>query len=1287
MYYLKKQVNAEKNGARHYLRSLKKLAVGFMFLAGMLMSQTAHATLVCNGTPNSPLNVAVDPACEAVITTDMVLEDPGSAPGPKLLEARDMNNNLIASGMDQVVVPGTYLGQVISITVIDINTNNQCTGYMLIMDNLPPEFLDCNIIDVDASCNANTHPDAIGYPNVIDNCSPVTLTWFDQMVGPDCNIAPPYIGFITRTWTATDASGNSAQCVQTINLLRATLGDVVIPANTTVSCDNPLTDPLFTGMPTINGNPIMTGGYCEISATFSDNIVYTCLPAIHSYQIVRTWTVVENCAPGGVMSFQQVITVADDAAPVVSCPPEIIANTDPAVCSGTVQFPVPTVSDNCSTDDDLTWQITTTFGGFGFGPHVDVPAGMHDVSYVAIDECGNISASCHSVLKVLDLDPPTAICDEFTVVSIPSTGLAVVPAANLDDGSYDNCMNITFTGTLDGGVTYSEYLYFDCDDVGQQIMVTVRVEEVGNPAAYNECDVIVTVDDKLPPVITCPPDQVIDCQDDYWDLSIYGYPTVTDNCGYTLTSDSLIDLTQCGTGIIKRTFTAIDASGNGATCMQTLDVENLTPFDGSTIGWPADYEIDNACIEADQLDPDDLPAPFNYPVLPSENCALLAYNYTDQIFHISYPACYKIIRTWSVMDWCVFDPDTPNSPGIWTHTQIIKANDYIMPELTVPADTTFGVDLNCEYGYVHLPLATATDCATNVSITNDSPYADSNGANASGHYPLGTTTVTYTAVDGCGNAKSASVEITVIDDTYPTVICDSGISTDVAEMGGGQIFVMVPADIFIAHTSDNCTDLEDLQIFIGIADGDISSPPNTTELQFFCEDVGSYMVEIWVVDEAGNADFCITNLNIQDNFELCPDLLMHSIAGLIETESGTAPGDVEVSISSPAASPMDVQTGSTFHFNDLTAGGDYSVVATFDAEAGNGVTTYDMVLITRHILGVSPLDSPYKIIAADVNGSGSVTTLDLVYIQKVILNVLDEFPNVPAWRFVDADWQFTDPQNPFYDNFPEVLNFNNLDGDELDANFMAIKVGDVNLTAANADNPDLQENTSRSPLHFDLLDEYVEPGTNFTIDFLSNSFQSIAAFQFTMQFDPNDVTLEGIEACALPNLGVSNFGTQNLVDGYITGSWYYHQGVQLRNGVCLFSFTISTETGGYLSDLIQFTGAPTDLVAYRENGTPMDIVLQFIEIPGQEVILYQNKPNPFSSTTEISFYLPKNEKGKLTVYDMTGKVVMLEEKTFNAGLNNVVVSSSVLRERGMYYYQLETPSFTGVKKMMYSGGK
>jgi len=70
-----------------------------------------------------------------------------------------------------------------------------------------------------------------------------------------------------------------------------------------------------------------------------------------------------------------------------------------------------------------------------------------------------------------------------------------------------------------------------------------------------------------------------------------------------------------------------------------------------------------------------------------------------------------------------------------------------------------------------------------------------------------------------------------------------------------------------------------------------------------------------------------------------------------------------------------------------------------------GVTTVDLSIIRRHILNITPLDSPYKLLAADVNGSDTVTTLDISLIRKMILGSIDTFP-AGTWRFVPADHVF-----------------------------------------------------------------------------------------------------------------------------------------------------------------------------------------------------------------------------------------------------------------------------------------
>ena len=130
-------------------------------------------------------------------------------------------------------------------------------------------------------------------------------------------------------------------------------------------------------------------------------------------------------------------------------------------------------------------------------------------------------------------------------------------------------------------------------------------------------------------------------------------------------------------------------------------------------------------------------------------------------------------------------------------------------------------------------------------------------------------------------------------------------------------------------------------------------------------------------------------------------------------------------------------------------GGNYSIKAkkNNDVNKANGVTTLDLALIQSHILGKSIFNSPYKIIAADVNGDGKITTLDLVYIKRLILGVDTTFTNSSTketrlWAFVDSSYTFADGSNPF--PFKESISFTGLNANQISKTFIGCKLGDVN---------------------------------------------------------------------------------------------------------------------------------------------------------------------------------------------------------------------------------------------------
>ena len=152
-----------------------------------------------------------------------------------------------------------------------------------------------------------------------------------------------------------------------------------------------------------------------------------------------------------------------------------------------------------------------------------------------------------------------------------------------------------------------------------------------------------------------------------------------------------------------------------------------------------------------------------------------------------------------------------------------------------------------------------------------------------------------------------------------------------------------------------------------LATDTLPGPPSSTELIFDCDQIGMHEVNLWVTDEVGNSDYCTTVVEIQNNMGACGDPNMGSIEGEVETEMGDEVEDVTVNVMGSNAFPNTTGFNGSFAFPSVPLGGDYTVMPKKDMEHLNGVTTFDMVLMGRHILGMEELDTPYKIIAADIN--------------------------------------------------------------------------------------------------------------------------------------------------------------------------------------------------------------------------------------------------------------------------------------------------------------------------------
>jgi hypothetical protein len=1025
------------------------------------------------------------------------------------------------------------------------------------------------------------------------------------------------------------------------------------------------------------------------------------------------------------------------------------------ICKGTVVIPALTIlGDDCSGLNPAgyvtqLWTLgagtllQTVPGNGGTFTNVELIAdnpfnnnnAQYTVRHVFTDACGNQS-DCIYDITVVDKVPPVPVCDEITELALTNNGASgegcsTLPASDLDDGSYDNCGDVYFYAAKMNPFLTPPYFYqyypeleFCCDEVGDNMVIVLVLDFdpttvpgatlpdgsiflfPGNPifeGSFNTCMVTVGVTDKIPPVtLFCPQGQTITCdtylnnyaagveQGDYSVLNGFGSPQFYDNCNFDLTSNVNVNINNCSEGTITRSWTASDANGQ-ATCTQVIQVTHVSDW---VVEFPAD--VTAVCTNGQLPDTGE-------PEIFFDECELIGVSHSDQVFTVVPDACYKIVRTWNVINWCIYEdfgadvydevaecdmpfpkPDwdgdgdsdcrtyrdgynntgLPGTPdGYISYKQTIKVMDNEDPTFTVDPIDGCIVDTDCDTD-ITLPYPNITDdCSLtyDVDITGDfGTFNNITGAVTVPNVGVGEYEVTYAVTDNCGNTGYLTITVVVEDCKKPTPLCDNGLVVEIMQTG----MVEVCAEAFDEGSFDNCGPIAHFSY----------SPDITNTCQIFdCDDVlVNPTVQIWVTDIYGNQDFCETVLIVQDNMGACNNATGPTIAGAIATEGNSGVEGVDVQVNGGLFSTLTNLNGD-FTFNNLPAGGDYTVAPMLDENPGNGVTTYDLVLISRHILGIQNLNSPYKVIAADANKSNSVTTLDMVVIRKVILQIEPGFANNTSWRFVNKDFVFANPANPFAAQFPEVVNYNNLTLSDLNADFVAIKVGDVNGSAATSLNGDVEDRSFNGTLNINVEEQQLKAGKTYQIAFTAPAAE-VLGYQFTLNVSDALEVMDLIGGVA----SEENFGLL-LEEGVITTSWNVSEARALAQGEVLFTLVVKANADVAASEAFAATSAYTMAEAYNSNGELMNVNLNFSGA-SSEFALYQNVPNPFKGVTVIGFTLPEAATATLKVMDVSGKVLQVVTGDYAKGYNEVRLSN--LSATGVLYYQLDTPTNSATRKMI-----
>ncbi len=668
----------------------------------------------------------------------------------------------------------------------------------------------------------------------------------------------------------------------------------------------------------------------------------------------------------------------------------------------------------------------------------------------------------------------------------------------------------------------------------------------------------------------------------------------------------------------------------------------------------------------------------------------------------------------------------------WMYTQIIKVYDTERPVVKLPklptcpvssaipgaASINFPIDPVSCLGAVSIAFKGTDNCSTALELEPtlikvesagstklpsdyDKSWSTARVANdsfkvlikgfASGSYAL-----IVVLRDECGNLSIPTrIPFTVGDCKAPVPICIKGLAINLMpdSKGGGAMTVW--ANDFIASPAYDCNgqgnsrDPKDgpntkdgLKLITKYSINKVGTPAdiNATSLTVTCDDAGKQaVVEIHAWDEAGNHDYCVTYFLVEDNNKVCPNNAagVGEIAGLIQTEAKQSVQGVSTELSGKMVMNMNTTSDGKYEFKGLEKGYDYSVTPILDANPLNGVSTFDLVLMQKHILGIQPLDSPYKMIAADINNSKSISTLDLILLRKLILNLDTKFTANTSWRFVDAAYRFPNPSNPWSEGFPEIASINNLTS-KVNSDFVAVKIGDVNGNASPT-YAAATEPRKAGKLELSTEEQRIEGTQDYRVDIRAKDLKTIEGYQFTLEMDRNKVDLVDID------YGVAkaeNFGIFQR-EGIITTSWN-RKGNTENDDAILFTLHLQGKGAAKLSEALTISSRYTANEAYNEGGDYLSVAMSYTKpvVISDQPELLQNTPNPFSDQTQIGFYLPQATEGSLTIRDAKGSIVYRLKADYNKGWNQVTIKQSDLKASGVLYYTLETPDFTGTKKMV-----
>ena len=458
------------------------------------------------------------------------------------------------------------------------------------------------------------------------------------------------------------------------------------------------------------------------------------------------------------------------------------------------------------------------------------------------------------------------------------------------------------------------------------------------------------------------------------------------------------------------------------------------------------------------------------------------------------------------------------------------------------------------------------------------------------------------------------------------------------------------SEIFRVDDAVTTTDwTEERYDFSGLEDFVITQPTTFRfELLGFCLIGNGANVAAWDIDEVSVQASCVSPSSVQG-----------LIAGDVRTAWGIPMNDVIMSLddgSTQSVTYAESVFGEGYQFDRVRFGQGYTVDAARDGDDAAGISTLDLLKLQRHLLGMETFEHPWQYIAGDVNASNSLSAADLLQIRKLLLGIYHEFPHSASWKFGPSvqPWDVNDPWS-----FHESLVIENLQSNLTSADFLGIKIGDVNgsvmesIAEPSPDDPDIHIHVRRTFL----------PSGIVRFDFISAMDETLHGLQL-------DLGVTGGNVIDVKS-GVIDLEGSHAAIEQLRVIWISEHGHDVEQGDVLFSALVAPSA----QSLPMITVARTELrsEAYFAEGDH-EIRSVKLEMIAQEDHARQLliMPNPFRNKTMVRFESGKDGHAILTMFDVTGRLLHSEAIKVSAGINEITIDAHELRiDQGLVICQLQ----------------